>query len=141
MHRDDLAMTFSSFEGSQGPALSSIARYIKNMDGQPCWAPTDSVQEKPRFIMQPMFDNAVDGIDLTHRIIEMIAAELWKLRQGNDLLNWLEAERLFAETVDQMRNTKRTQPQRERRVLVHQQPEALAAAAPNRAKHARSGSA
>ncbi len=32
-------------------------------------------------------------LDLTHRLVAVIAEELWKRYGGNDTLNWLEAER------------------------------------------------
>jgi hypothetical protein len=41
----------------------------------------------------------VDGIDVTSALTRAVAEELWKLHGGNDVMNWLEAERLLGEAL------------------------------------------
>lgn len=44
-----------------------------------------------RVVVRPIMDPRQE-IDLTHRLVETIAEELWKRFGGNDKVNWLEAE-------------------------------------------------
>lgn len=40
-------------------------------------------------------EGPAEGIDVTQGVVGVIASELWRLRGGNDVLNWIEAERLL----------------------------------------------
>lgn len=51
-----------------------------------------------RLIIRPMFGPSA-GIDITHRVVTLIAQELWRLHGGNDVVNWLEAERLLDQAI------------------------------------------
>jgi len=51
-----------------------------------------------RLIIRPMFGPPA-GIDITHRVVTLIAQELWRLHGGNDVVNWLEAERLLDQAI------------------------------------------
>ena len=84
--------------------LNVVARYIrcasKVVGREAMSIPQATAVEhetRPTFVVHPLFGS--EGIDITQQIVEAIARELWKKRGGNDLLNWLEAERLFAETM------------------------------------------
>jgi len=35
-------------------------------------------------------------LDITHALVAAVAAELWKASGGNDVVNWMEAERQVA---------------------------------------------
>jgi hypothetical protein len=55
--------------------------------------------EPERFTVGPL-SAAGDVIDITRDVIEIIAREVWRRDpQGNDLLNWMEAERLFHQAM------------------------------------------
>ncbi len=47
-----------------------------------------------RIIVHPE-EGPPEGLDVTQGVIGIIASELWRLRGGNDVLNWIEAERLL----------------------------------------------
>lgn len=47
-----------------------------------------------RIVIHPE-EGPAEGIDVTRGVVGVIAAELWRLRGGNDVLNWIEAERLL----------------------------------------------
>jgi hypothetical protein len=133
-------------------ALDSIQRYISEASATqtrrkpPRVRAADAVvgvaPEKLKFIVHPLFPPA-EAIDLTHRIVELIASELWKLRQGNDLLNWLEAERLFEHTLKELARAERTQQSEEGsargRSVPRKRPNGVRQSSPRRAKHAHIG--
>ncbi|MCC6678306.1 MAG: DUF2934 domain-containing protein [Phycisphaerales bacterium] len=48
-----------------------------------------------RIVIRPFAEPEVE-IDVTHRMIAAIAEALWVERGGNDVVNWLEAERHLA---------------------------------------------
>lgn len=48
-----------------------------------------------RIVIRP-FGNPRREIEVTHRLTAAIAEALWAERGGNDVLNWLEAERHLA---------------------------------------------
>jgi hypothetical protein len=52
-----------------------------------------------RVVVRPMLGPAV-GLDVTTAITRAVAEELWRLHGGNDVMNWLEAERLLAEALN-----------------------------------------
>src|SRR6185295_6116043 len=55
--------------------------------------------EQQRFRVGPL-NAAGEVVDITQEIIEIIAREVWRRDpQGNDLLNWMEAERLFQQAM------------------------------------------
>ena len=64
--------------------------------------PPDAEQitiEHQRFTVGPITSDG-EIIDVTHEVIEIIAREVWRRDpQGNDLLNWMEAERLFQQAM------------------------------------------
>ena len=127
------------------PEMDSIDRYVKLVCHQPQardWMSNESsAAVKPQFVVHPLFGTAADGIDLTQRIIGLIASELWKLRGGNDLLNWLEAERLFEEAMSRKIDAQQTQPmpnpRLHRRARIQGHPDQNHQFASGRAKHAR----
>jgi hypothetical protein len=45
-----------------------------------------------RITIRP-FSDPERELDITRRLVGAIAEELWRHRGGNDVLNWLEAER------------------------------------------------
>lgn len=47
-----------------------------------------------RIVIHPE-EGPAEGIDVTQGVVGVIASELWRLRGGNDVLNWIEAERLL----------------------------------------------
>lgn len=49
-------------------------------------------------------------IDVTNALTSAIAQELARAQGGNDVLNWLEAERILQELVGGARSTPREQP-------------------------------
>ncbi|MGD9789195.1 MAG: hypothetical protein AB7Q00_07060 [Phycisphaerales bacterium] len=55
-----------------------------------------------RITIRPVADRQRE-IDLTHRLIAVIAEELWRLYGGNEHLNWLEAELHLQAIVGQAR--------------------------------------
>lgn len=61
-----------------------------------------------RFIVHPPAGPR-GGIDLTERVVGVIADELWKRHGGNDVLNWIEAERLLIQAL--LSGTELTEPQ------------------------------
>jgi hypothetical protein len=101
--REDAAMLLSTPKNrNRAVSVNCVSRYIgSNADSTPAIhqgkLPEIGAPEPKRFIVQPI--GCEEGLDLTHSIIEVIARELWKSRAGNDLLNWLEAEHLFQETM------------------------------------------
>jgi hypothetical protein len=46
-----------------------------------------------RVIVRPALDTA--ALDVTESLVGAIASQLWKHYGGNDVVNWLEAERLL----------------------------------------------
>lgn len=77
-------------------------RAAPRLETEPC---TDTrLQPGPatRLVVHPR--SGGDGpIDVTHQVVELIARELWKLRQGNDVLNWLEAEAMLEDALASLR--------------------------------------
>jgi hypothetical protein len=55
-------------------------------------------QIKPRLVVRPT-DSLSEEVDITRKVVEIIAQELWKRYQGNDVLNWIQAERLFEDAM------------------------------------------
>jgi hypothetical protein len=60
--------------------------------------PAQPHTSKPKLIVR--LDESSPPLDITNRVIGIIAEQLWKLHQGNDVLNWLEAERLFVDAME-----------------------------------------
>jgi hypothetical protein len=54
---------------------------------------------KPRIVLRPML-GPHDGLDVTQAVTRAIAQELWNLHGGNDVMNWIEAERLLVEFMN-----------------------------------------
>ena len=54
---------------------------------------------KPCIVLQPML-GPHDGLDVTEAVTRAVAQELWNLHGGNDVMNWLEAERLLGEFIE-----------------------------------------
>ena len=54
---------------------------------------------KPRIVLRPML-GPHDGLDVTEAVTRAVAQELWNLHGGNDVMNWIEAERLLAEFIE-----------------------------------------
>ncbi|HVZ93394.1 MAG TPA: hypothetical protein VG797_02685 [Phycisphaerales bacterium] len=50
------------------------------------------VEPVMRIIIRPVLDPQRE-IDLTERLVSVVAEELWRLYGGNDRLDWFEAER------------------------------------------------
>lgn len=57
-----------------------------------------STLSKLRIVLQPMLGPR-EGLDVTEALTRAVATELWKLHGGNDVMNWLEAERLLGEVL------------------------------------------
>lgn len=55
--------------------------------------PSRTQAPRTRLVLHPTL-GPPEGVDLTEAIIGAVAAELWKRFGGNDVVNWLEAERL-----------------------------------------------
>ena len=55
-----------------------------------------------RIIIRPVVD-PLRELDLTNRLISVIAEELWRLYGGNEQLNWLEAEQHLRRIVGEGR--------------------------------------
>jgi hypothetical protein len=55
----------------------------------------------PRLVVGPLASSG-ERIDITRYVIELIAKEIWKRQEGNDVLNWIEAERLLGEALAQV---------------------------------------
>lgn len=49
-------------------------------------------------------------IDITNALVSTIASELARAQGGNDVLNWLEAERVLQDLVGNARSSVREQP-------------------------------
>src|SRR5262245_54199637 len=49
-----------------------------------------------RIVLRPMLGPR-QGLDVTEAVTRAIAQELWNMHGGNDVMNWLEAERLLNE--------------------------------------------
>lgn len=98
-----MAATHSK-QGVDRAYLNSVVRYIGCAPEGSARKPISTSQASgshsdplPRFVVHPLF--GIECIDVTHKVVEAIARALWEARGGNDLLNWLEAERLFAQTM------------------------------------------
>ena len=87
----------------QKPRVDSVSRYVRRNpekiapDGVGISPEIETHSHDARFVVHPLC--GIEPIDVTQKVIEAIAHELWKSRGGNDLLNWLEAERLFNQTM------------------------------------------
>jgi hypothetical protein len=55
-----------------------------------------------KVIIRPVLEPSRE-IDLTRRLVEVIAEELWKLYGGNEGVNWLEAEQHLEHIVGSVR--------------------------------------
>lgn len=55
-----------------------------------------------RIIVRPIVDPQSE-IDVTRRLVSVIAEELWRIYGGNEQLNWIEAERHLERMVDEAR--------------------------------------
>ncbi len=55
-----------------------------------------------KLVIRPI-QNPHREIDVTHRLVSAIAAELWRLYGGNEELNWLEAELHLGRMVGEAR--------------------------------------
>ena len=59
----------------------------------------DSISALHHLLIGPLAHSG-ESIDITHQVIGLIAQELWKRdRETNDVLNWIEAERLFHDAM------------------------------------------
>lgn len=62
--------------------------------------PPERPVTRPRLMVGPL-EGTGEIIDVTQQVIGAIAQEIWKRSQGNDLLNWIEAERLFFQAMQE----------------------------------------
>ncbi len=80
------------------PTPSRLARpsIIFPKRGEPSRSPnaTRAAALPGRIVIHPE-EGPAEGIDVTQGVVGVIASELWRLRGGNDVLNWIEAERLL----------------------------------------------
>lgn len=55
-----------------------------------------------RIIVHP-YEGPRGGVDVTDTVVGAIAERLWNMFGGNDVLNWLEAERLLQDALVNIR--------------------------------------
>jgi hypothetical protein len=67
-------------------------------------APAPAAPAPLRIVLKPYLGPR-EGLDVTEAITRTVAQELWKLHGGNDVMNWLEAERLVQEFFSDSRRT------------------------------------
>jgi hypothetical protein len=63
---------------------------------------TDRRQGAIRVVVTPTLDST--ALDVTESLVGAIAAQLWKRFGGNDVVNWLEAERLLQQALNMLRS-------------------------------------
>ena len=110
----------------QNPHVDSVSRYVRRnpeeieRDRVGISPEIEAHSQDARFVVHPLC--GIEPIDVTQKVIEAIAHELWKSRGGNDLLNWLEAERLFNQAMrnESVENSAVSRSTARRSALRHQ---------------------
>src|SRR5688572_7726674 len=90
------------------PALGDHGRHCR----------TDVEESAMKLLIRPSLEPERE-VDVTQHVIAAVAAELWRLYGGSDLVNWLEAERALEvalQSQDQASTVAPRQPGRRIRV-------------------------